>query len=391
MTYKFMVRGYNPPVDEADNQPDWILGFAGSSGGAGKYGYAQNTDRTSWTLADYKTSQRRATFSAAVGKNASGDGIYVLAQKLGTHQNQLAVSGNDITDGNLWTEVSLVASSNSNDTVQKILWAADSGGSTAGVWMAGTGNGQLFRSTDGAANWSELTKGAGQLPTNWETDGGDRKIVRSMASNGTGQWVIVQDTRIFVSTNDGATFSEVSHGISNIQVIFGIVYTNNSYVIVYDRDDDNKLRVRSAASSDLTTWSSEVSYSPMVFPDGSAGEIKHVRMAADSSGRVVFISPDKQGVGYLNVNGTTISNNGLLQAMFSNNPSRDIATNGAGVWLVTCEDGTIFESTNNGTSWTEIVGDDPGAAAEPVPDASTNINCIASNYYLPLQELNYEL
>ena len=107
-------------------------------------------------------------------------------------------------------------------------------------------------------------------------------------------------------------------------------------------------------------------------------------MAADSSGRVVFISPDKQGVGYLNVNGTTISNNGLLQAAFSNNPSRDIATNGAGVWLVTCEDGTIFESTNNGTSWTEIVGDDPGAAAEPVPDASTNINCIASNYYLPL-------
>jgi len=267
--------------------------------------------------------------------------------------------------------------------VQKILWAADSGGSTAGVWMAGTGNGQLFRSTDGAANWSELTKGAGQLPTNWETDGGDRKIVRSMASNGTGQWVIVQDTRIFVSTNDGATFSEVSHGISNIQVIFGIVYTNNSYVIVYDRDDDNKLRVRSAASSDLTTWSSEVSYSPMVFPDGSASEIKHVRMAADSSGRVVFISPDKQGVGYFNVNGTTISNNGLLQAAFSNNPSRDIATNGAGVWLVTCEDGTIFESTNNGTSWTEIIGLDSESGVM-VPDASTNINCIASNYYLPL-------
>ena len=71
MTYKFMVRGYNPPAaDEADNQPDWILGFGG--GGAGKYGYAQNTDRASWTLADFKTSQRTATQSAAVGKNASG-------------------------------------------------------------------------------------------------------------------------------------------------------------------------------------------------------------------------------------------------------------------------------------------------------------------------------
>ena len=138
MTYKFRGTSidYTEPASEADNQPDWILGFGG--GGAGKYGYAQNTDRTSWTLADYKTSQRRATFSAAVGKNASGNGIYVLAQKLNTHQNQLAVSGDDITDGSLWTEVSLVASSNSGDTVQKILWAADSGGSTAGVWMAGT-------------------------------------------------------------------------------------------------------------------------------------------------------------------------------------------------------------------------------------------------------------
>ena len=286
MTYKY--RGTQPAglggsgSGEASNQPDWILGFGGGGAfsGNGKYGYAQNTDRTSWTLADYKTSQRQATFSAAVGKNASGDGIYVVAQKLVTHQNQLAVSGNDITDGSLWTEVSLVASSHSNNTVQKILWAADSGGSTAGVWMAGTGNGQLSRSTDGAANWSELTKGAGQLPTNWLTSGGNEKIVRSMASNGSGQWVIVQGERIFVSTNDGATFSEVSHGISNIRIIFGIVYTNNSYVIVYDRDDDNRLYVRSAASSDLTTWSSEVSYRQMSPPDGSAGEIRHVKMAA---------------------------------------------------------------------------------------------------------------
>ena len=287
----------------------------------------------------------------------------------------MAVSGVDITDGNLWTEVSLVASSNANNIVQKILWAADSGGSTAGVWMAGTGNGQLYRSTDGAANWSQLTKGAGELPTNWETTGGDRKIVRSMASNGSGQWVVIQDARIFVSTNDGATFSEVSHGISNINVFMGIVYTNNSYVVTYDRDDDDKIYARSASSSDLTSWSSEIDYSPIKLP-GSAGEIKHVRMAANNAGRVVFVVPDRTGVGLLDVNGTTVTNNG-----FGNNDNnritRDIATNGDNVWLITCEDGEIYQSTDNGANFTRIIHED-------ITGDDTNINCIAASVYLPI-------
>ena len=359
------------------SQPDWVVGFAASTAGKGRVAYASNTDRTSWTTTAYKTTNQNATFSLAYGKNASGDGIFIAVQKLTSpnHQNQLAVSGVDITDGNLWTEVSLVADIHANNTVQKILWAADSGGSTAGVWMAGTGNGQLFRSTDGAANWSQLTKGAGQLPTNWQTDGGDRKIVRSMASNGSGQWVIVQDERIFVSTNDGATFSEVSHGISNIQVIFGIVYTNNSYVITYDRNDNDKIFARSASSSDLTTWSSEVSYSPIKLP-GTAGEIKHVRMAANNAGRVAFVVPDRSGVGLLDVNGTTVTNNGFANTD-TDRITRDIATNGDNVWLITCEDGEIYQSTDNGANFTRIIHED-------ITGDDTNINCVAASVYLPI-------
>ena len=371
MTYKFRVRGYNPPaVEEADNQPDWIIAFANGTGGAGTYGYASNSDRTSWTSADYVTSNRNATFTAAVGKNAAGNGIFVVSQKMISPSNthELAVSGDDITDGNTWTEVSLVGVANTNNTIQRVLWSDDSSNSTAGVWLAASNNGKVFRSTDGAASWTELTKGANELPANWDTG-----KVLGMTANGSGTWVMAQGERLFSSTDNGANFTEVSHGISNVSKFLGVIFANSSYVVVYDRDDDDKVYARSAAASDLTTWSSEIDYDPIKEP-GTAGQIENVRLAANSAGRVVFISPDRTGVGFLDVNGTSVSNNTIVSNAVTS--ARDIATDGQGTWLVVCEDGEIFESTNDGAGWTKIVEDFPSSAC--------NINCIASNYYLPL-------
>ena len=371
MTYKFRVRGYNPPAaEEADNQPDWLIAFANGTNGPGRYAYASNSDRTSWTSADYVTSNRNATFVAAVGKNAAGNGIFVIGQKMTSPNNthELAVSGEDITDGNTWTEVSLVGVANNSNTIQRILWSEDSTSSTSGVWLAGSNSGKVFRSTDGAANWTELTTGAGDLPGTWGS--GD---VIGMTANGSGEWVMAQSSRLFKSTNNGATFTEISHGISNVSKFLGVIYTNNSYVVVYDRDDDNEVYLRSAADSDLTTWSSEINFNGIQEP-GLAGQIENVRLAANSSGRVVFVSPDRTAVGFVDVNGTTTSNNTVVSSAVT--AARDISTDGQGNWLVVCEAGDIFESTNDGASWSKIV--------DNVPSANCNINCIASNYYLPL-------
>tara|TARA_R100000657_G_C4657052_1_gene100979 strand:- start:9 stop:1136 length:1128 start_codon:yes stop_codon:yes gene_type:complete len=375
MTYKY--RGTQPSglnggggSAEADNQPDWVIAFANGTGGPGVYAYASNSDRTSWTTADYITSNRNATNIVAVGKNAAGNGIFVVGQKMTSPSNthELAVSGDDITDGNTWTEVSLVGVANNGNTVQRLLWSADSSSSTAGVWLAGSNSGKVFRSTDGAANWTELTTGAGNLPGTWGS--GD---VIGMTANGSGRWVMAQGTRLFNSTDNGANFTEISHGISNVSKFLGVIYTNNSYVVVYDRDDDNEVYLRSAADSDLTTWSSEINFNGIQEP-GLAGQIENVRLAANSSGRVVFVSPDRTAVGFVDVNGTTTSNNTVVSSAVT--AARDISTDGQGNWLVVCEAGDIFESTNDGASWSKIV--------DNVPSANCNINCIASNYYLPL-------
>ena len=101
-------------TDKADNQPDWVMGFARTSAGAGKYSYAYDSNRTNWTNADYKTSDRNGSQLIKVGKNASGQGIFIIAQSLdaggsGVAQNQqLAISGDDITDGTTWTNYSLM-------------------------------------------------------------------------------------------------------------------------------------------------------------------------------------------------------------------------------------------------------------------------------------------
>ena len=372
MTYKWRGTAlfHDDEEAEADNQPDWLIAFANGTNGPGRYAYASNSDRTSWTSADYVTSNRNATFVAAVGKNGAGNGIFVIGQKMTSPNNthELAVSGEDITDGNTWTEVSLVGVANNSNTIQRILWSEDSTSSTSGVWLAGSNSGKVFRSTDGAANWTELTTGASDLPGTWGS--GD---VIGMTANGSGEWVMAQSSRLFKSTNNGATFTEISHGISNVSKFLGVIYTNNSYVVVYDRDDDNEVYLRSAADSDLTTWSNEINFNGIQEP-GIAGQIENVRLAADASGRVVFISPDRTAVGFVDVNGTNTSNNTVVGLAVK--AARDIATDGNGTWLVTCEEGEIFESTNNGATWAKIV--------DSFPAADCNINCIASNYYLPL-------
>jgi hypothetical protein len=403
MTYKFMVRGYNPPANEADNQPDWVMGLANTSAGAGKYSYAYNTNRSNWTSADYKTSDRNGSQLIRVGKNASGDGIFIIAQRLSaggeagvTNTEQLAVSGNDITDGTTWTNVSLINSSLQRNSITALQWSAASDNSTAGVWIAGTLGGRLFRSTDGGSSWTELTIAASNLPGSgtgrWRVynDGqaSDTNLaytcVRDVTSEGNGTWVIIQKDRIYKSTNDGVTWSHIVHGIDfgatgDERRFFGIIYTNNSYVAAYRTQGNNSIKVRAANKSDLTTWGASVGYTGdrEILEPSFGDEFNRVTMAADGSGKVMFASFERSKVGILDVSGTTISNpSAFLINTDTDGRIRDITTNGSAVWLVSAENSDIWESTDDGSSWTRIVNGHP--------DADTNLNCIASNYYLPL-------
>ena len=69
MTYKFMVRGYNPPAG-ADR---WVVGTAVEF-----IGYAANSDLTSWTFYDRIDDGTPDAIDVAYGKDASGNGIYCM-------------------------------------------------------------------------------------------------------------------------------------------------------------------------------------------------------------------------------------------------------------------------------------------------------------------------
>lgn len=392
-------------ANRANNQPDWAMGFARTSGGAGKYGYAYDTDRTSWTSADYKTTDRNGSQLISVGKNASGQGIFMIAQSLdaggsGVAQNQqLAISGDDITDGTTWTNYSLQNSTLQRNCVTALQWSEASDDSAAGVWIAGTLNGKLFRSTNGGSTWSQLNESS-NVPATWRYygDGGSPTIsnsnleftcVRDITSEGNGTWVIVQKDRMFKSTDDGLNWSEVAHGIdmgdySNGGVnrrFFGIIYTNNSYVVAYrtNGNSSTQIRVRSAHKSDLTDWGSlAFTNSPRIDEPDFDDEFNRVRMVANSTGKVMFASFEREKVGILDVSGKTISNtSAVLINSDADGRIRDIATDGSGVWLISAENSDVWESTNDGSSWTRIVNGHP--------DDDTNLNCITSNAYLPIE------
>ena len=233
-----------PPIDErrARRQPDWICAFAATSFGIGKYGYANepSIEPADWTSATYQpdANDRNATLRGVLGKNVDGEGIYVLTQKLDSGgqgeitTKQLAVSGLDATIAADWTNLEIVNSSDISNQFSALRWAEASDGAKAGVWIGGTSGGKVFRGTDGTISWTEITS---NMPGDtWETgSAGENRQATEIASDGNGTWVMLQRKEMFVSTNDGLNWSKVAHGLSNVGYLFSIVYTNNSFVMIY--------------------------------------------------------------------------------------------------------------------------------------------------------------
>ena len=361
MTYKFMVRGavYGdpPPGTPADY---WVVG---PDSGSGRIGYAANADRTSWTFYD-KGMGNASSIRAAYGKDGSGNGIFVMSNS--NSGNELAVSSTDITDGQTWTGRDLPTAS--QKFCDCITWSNDSTNSTSGVWLAGRRHGKIARSTDGAQSFSEIT-----VPN----DSGD--AILSIAGNGSGKFVTGQEGRLLISTDDGASFS--SSTPFTAETINGVAYTNQTWIVTYTKSGEANLFVRTAANSDLTSWSSEQDLGIVKPLDGlDINDPGPVANIVTYNGHVVIVPNRVTSVARLDVSGTSISN--LNSITLSIEKPRDITTDGS-VYMMVTEGGDIYESTDGGASFTKTVDD--------VLGNGKNMNAVAAGVYLPLQELNYEL
>ena len=365
MTYKY--RGTQPAGLNGGGGASasyWVVGFGA---GPGDVGYAANGDRTSWTMYD-RVSGNANAYDAAYGKDGSGNGIYVFGN--GSSSGELSVSSDDITDGSLWTAINLPGNLTAN-RMNAVAWGNDSTNSTSGVWLAGSSQGKLYRSTNGAASFSSVS-----FPS--ATAG----PIFSIAGNGAGKFLFGQtgggsdNGRMFISTDDGASFSlsqPFTFGDLN-----GVAYTNSTWIVTYNRSGQSNLLMRTAADSDLTTWSAEVDLgiAKPAEADGNADPIHRANIAA-ANGRAVITSNKIAAIAIVDVNGTSTSN--LANPTYSGALIRDITTDG-NTWMIVTNGGDIYESTDNGATFSQTVDD----IFTGTGNSGTGIHAVAASLHLPL-------
>jgi len=326
-------------------------------------GYASNSDLTSWTFYDRVNDGTPVSYDIAYGKDGSGNPVYAITNSSST--KEVSLSSTDVTDGQPWTHKNFAGS---GDFYMNIAWSND-------VWITAGMDGDAFRSTDGGGTWSKIDLSG---VTGYDS----AENIEALAADGAGKWLMAQEDDLFYSDDDGASWSRV-HSFTNTYSIKGIAYTNNSWVVAYVRSTDaTKTYIRSAASSDLTTWSAEAGGGTLQNPDtiASTGGFERVSIAANASGRIVVLPFNRDKIGYADINGTTTPANFNVVDLSGTVPSgddelKDIATDGS-KWLIVGQDGVLLESTDSGESWV--------LRASEIYDATHDIMTITGNVYLPL-------
>ena len=309
-------------------------------------GYAAASDLTSWTTYDHLPGTGHPeAFDICAGKDGSGNLIYVSSRN--SVSSEVQVSGTDVTSTSDWTSVDLDDGAGDAD-VYRIIWVDN--GSTSGVWLAvgrQTDTG-IYRSTDGAANWSNVSFDG--LSGHDDTRG-----IQAMAF-GNGVVMCAQDERIYTSTDYGANWS-VSTPFSTDTPTAArcLTYTNSSWVLICGRSGE--LRIRSCADSDLTDWSGE--YTPNTSTRNPGDTFGDTVVIASHNGRVCHITTRDRYLSYFDVDGKTVSNISMvtLDMNSASNRAEDIDTDGAGTWLIAAREGDIWRSTNNGEAWTKVLDD----------------------------------
>lgn len=252
------------------------------------------------------------------------------------------------------------------------MWGAASNGATAGIWMTVGQDGSIYRSTDGAASWSAVDMSSTNLGS------GDLK---GIASNGSGKWMFAQSSKLYVSTDDGASFTETTPwGTNTPNTIQGITYTNNSWIVAYSRSG---IKLRLCADSDTTDWSDEIeinnssnfpdydydgdgSDESLSFGDPGTTDTKYVKFAT-FQGRVVAVTNGGTGRSFImfNVNGKTLSNGTWIDPSnasssifngYDADKPQDIACDG-NTWVMSMTDGDVFKTNTADASngWTKVV------------------------------------
>ena len=327
-------------------------------------------------------------FDIAYGKDNSGNPIYVAIAN-STGNNIWVDQNNDITDGSSWSRIQIP--SGSRKQRETILWGND-------VWVTvgrvASGVIDVHRSTDGAASFSAIDI-AGL--TNISTS----DHIYALSSDGAGNWMIGQGPNLYFSSDDAASWAFLLQPEGTGNIIKDIVYTNSTWVVLYDDGSDDSWLITCPASTsanmDATSdWGTAVQLSAANQVDAagnSTATASHLdgslskRMAA-AGGRVVVLqcgsaTNSMAKTQAADVSGKTCTvENTIIIVPLSEGDGNCIATDGI-TWLIGGDGGNtggdggeILRSTDGGDSWTLIVNG--------ITSTNRKINGIAPSVYLPL-------
>ena len=314
---KSSVESVNGATTPSSGATRWAMVAADASAG-----YAASSDLTSWTVYETEPNEGTDYKSIHYGKDGSGNPRYVITWGESDAEIQYT---NDITSSS-WTTVNLSGS--------MTIWDAAWGNN---VWCAvgtmSSGAQKVWRSTDGAT-WAEIDiSGATDISTD---------VVKSIATDGAGNWIFGQKDRIYHSTNDGSAWSlAVDFDDSDIAGIRCVAYTNSTWVLMLqDTGAGGGCMIRTAAASDRTDWSTA--------QDLNIGA-SAVRLAA-GGGKVIAIYSNDHQLATVSGKTCTLATYTANQLPASN--SRNIATDGNGTWVVVHDQGDISTTPDDGSNWT---------------------------------------
>ena len=296
MTYKFMVRGHNPPADL----------WAGV-GRDGRVMYSE--DAITWSEYQSPIGENSDYWDISFGKNGGGDDRWIIS----TNTTPELRTSSDPADSSSWSSIDFPGSA---DLARTVEYGAN------GTWIAGTGD-DVFRSTDGGANWTKITdvaSGAGAM--------------YCLATDGEGTWLVGgSGTSILKSYDDGLNWYVSG---TNVGQVNGIEYNNGVWFLASNTTTSYRATAI-AGNTSTDTWTAVTGISEELW---AICHITGDTWMTANKGSQLYLSTDNCA----SWSTTDLASPAVGQIMALASDGTTVVVGGKG--------NKIKTSTDNGESWT---------------------------------------